>query len=750
MTIQEMLDTIESLNSECLYNLPNFTFDEVCENFIKGKFPDSVDDEQVVKYYHDGAGADSIKSEMSSIKGNLNKAGKNITAIQSCFKKQDENVIVFGTNEIFMAQLEDVILSMSKALSSAVGLVYQLPNDVLNILEEMKKIKEEIEKYSIDIFEYFKKQQDDTDNIKKEIEDINKEIGGFTPGMTDDDWKRVNGAIQSGIDSAVGTDSAIQKEINSLLEELRKQGVAIDNLGHSHSAAKLQAHDKYIEGTVANLGLNQDGTIDYSRTHLVMTSDEAYLTAQKIKLDSYGNVTNIRTAGLVLQSDYIQDITEQFESEDAGAVRAEQTEEQVIVLIYDAEELEEPQRTHRVYKIEPGYQVKVKLILSKEPDQSDLYGVCMCDATGMVLEYTDNETNYYTFTRRDDTCYLWVSDKYVESVSLLTDSGTFSTLFAQAVEKDTNIVKQAQISAFVSKTEDGYLESGVLIKADNIKLEGYISANNGFTIDTNGSITATSGKIGGFEISQNYLGIEDDSEYGNGSGMYLSNNKLIISGELGRQVIVGTWRQNGYPTLGRFNDDKMDHGGKTGISISVKNGGGLDNVALALNDGIVTGLGFKTKVYGYNSSTIDLGTLRETIGKDVGAVMATTVYYKNGEEKHRDIELTLPTLTNWNEGHIIFIKRGSSDSNTLKIKAGTFEEHKIALGEDLQYHDTVETHNAYLVIDNDQRVTELNLISEGDSCILIFFPTLGYSRTSGDVTTKYKGGWYQWKTPRIW
>lgn len=527
MTIQEMLDTIESLNSECLYNLPNFTFDEVCENFIKGKFPDSTDDEQVITYYHDGAGADSIKSEMSSIKGNLNKAGKTITAIQSCFKKQDENVIVFGTNETFMAQLEDVILSMSKALASAVGLVYQMPDEVLKILEEMKKIKEEIEKSSLDIFEYFKQKQEETDNLKKDVDNLNKEIEGFTPGMTSADWEKVNTAIQSGIDKAVGTDSSIQKEINDMMEQLRKQGVAIDNLGHSYTAAKLQVYDTYIEGTVANLGINIDGTIDYARTHLVMTSDEAYLTAQKIQLDSYGNVTNIRTAGLVLQSDYAQDVTEEFESSGGGAVRAEQEEGQVIVFIYDTEELEEPQRTHRVYKVDPGYSMKVEMVQSIAEDKSDLYGMCMCDASGTVLEKADNSTNVHKFTKRDTSCYLYVSDKYVTAVYVMTDSGTFATLFAQAVDNDTNIVKQAQITAFVTKTEDGYLESGVLIKADNIKLEGYISANNGFTIDTDGSMTATSGTIGGFTIGSYSLDSKDD--YENGAEMYLSRNLMRFS-----------------------------------------------------------------------------------------------------------------------------------------------------------------------------------------------------------------------------
>ena len=87
MTIKEMLDTIDSLNAECLYELPNFTFDEVCDNFVSVKF-EGNDDPGLKSYYHDGAGADAISGEMNSIKGYLNKAGKTILAVQSLIGRQ--------------------------------------------------------------------------------------------------------------------------------------------------------------------------------------------------------------------------------------------------------------------------------------------------------------------------------------------------------------------------------------------------------------------------------------------------------------------------------------------------------------------------------------------------------------------------------------------------------------------------------------------------------------------------------------
>lgn len=70
-------------------------------------------------------------------------------------------------------------------------------------------------------------------------------------------------------------------------------------------------------------------------------------------------------------------------------------------------------------------------------------------------------------------------------------------MFASAVDENKNIVKQADISAFVTKDENGNLESGVHISADNIKLEGLVTANENFKILEDGSIEAQNAKIKG-------------------------------------------------------------------------------------------------------------------------------------------------------------------------------------------------------------------------------------------------------------
>lgn len=51
-------------------------------------------------------------------------------------------------------------------------------------------------------------------------------------------------------------------------------------------------------------------------------------------------------------------------------------------------------------------------------------------------------------------------------------------------------MKKADISAFVTKDENGNLESGVHISGDNIKMEGLVTANENFKILEDGSIVA--------------------------------------------------------------------------------------------------------------------------------------------------------------------------------------------------------------------------------------------------------------------
>lgn len=76
---------------------------------------------------------------------------------------------------------------------------------------------------------------------------------------------------------------------------------------------------------------------------------------------------------------------------------------------------------------------------------------------------------------------------------------SFAGMFAEAVNKEENIVKQAQLTAYVTKDSDGNLESGVKVVADNINLTGYnieVDTAN-FKVRDDGSIFAKNGEFSG-------------------------------------------------------------------------------------------------------------------------------------------------------------------------------------------------------------------------------------------------------------
>lgn len=102
-------------------------------------------------------------------------------------------------------------------------------------------------------------------------------------------------------------------------------------------------------------------------------------------------------------------------------------------------------------------------------------------------------TDYAEWLQQYNSDMMGLNEKFGNYVSI----EAFAGMFATAVDEDKNIVKQADISAFVTKDENGNLESGVHISADNIKLEGLVTANENFKILEDGSIEAQNAKIKG-------------------------------------------------------------------------------------------------------------------------------------------------------------------------------------------------------------------------------------------------------------
>lgn len=109
----------------------------------------------------------------------------------------------------------------------------------------------------------------------------------------------------------------------------------------------------------------------------------------------------------------------------------------------------------------------------------------------------------------------------------LVTTANFSKLFAEGVTSN-GLVKKAELNVYVKRDEFGNLVSGVTIKADQIKLEGLVTANGYFKVLTDGSIEtrnanisgtvkADSGKIGGFTIESGRLNWKSRDYFGNDS-----------------------------------------------------------------------------------------------------------------------------------------------------------------------------------------------------------------------------------------
>lgn len=94
----------------------------------------------------------------------------------------------------------------------------------------------------------------------------------------------------------------------------------------------------------------------------------------------------------------------------------------------------------------------------------------------------------------------WLNS-YAGDMEKKLDIEAFAGMFASAVEESTDIVKRAEVSAFVTKDENGKLESGVRISADQITLEGAVTMNEYFKVNADGSLDVKSARMKDAEVA---------------------------------------------------------------------------------------------------------------------------------------------------------------------------------------------------------------------------------------------------------
>ena len=150
--------------------------------------------------------------------------------------------------------------------------------------------------------------------------------------------------------------------------------------------------------------------------------------------------------------------------------------------------------------------------------------------------------------------------------------------------KDVN-GKLALIGVGVEETDaEGNKKTVIKLTADNIKLEGLVTANGYFKVKEDGSIEAVNGTfrgnvyaeggtIGGFSIGNRHIGGADVTYNDDGTievkdtenGLFLYDD-MIGFNDKGRQAIIGTWNSLGQPMLCRLIDTATDYNFDFGIS----------------------------------------------------------------------------------------------------------------------------------------------------------------------------------------
>ena len=150
--------------------------------------------------------------------------------------------------------------------------------------------------------------------------------------------------------------------------------------------------------------------------------------------------------------------------------------------------------------------------------------------------------------------------------------------------KDAN-GKLALIGVGVEETDaEGNKKTVIKLTADNIKLEGLVTANGYFKVKEDGSIEAVNGTfrghvyaeggaIGGFSIGNGHIGGADVIYNADGTievkdtenGLFLYDD-MIGFNDKGRQAIFGTWNNYGQPMLCRLVDTATDYNFDFGIS----------------------------------------------------------------------------------------------------------------------------------------------------------------------------------------
>ena len=565
-----------------------------------------------------------------------------------------------------------------------------------------------------------------------------------------DDFKK---EVSTQIIQTAGNIRLLGTNINNLKGTVTQLGIDLDA---AEEQIRIYA-DKYdkLNGTVTNLGIRLDaaeGSITNYATRI--SANESAISALRIKTDS------ISSAVAGVQGDL-----------DTAKARIEA----VAAIANSAGDAKVYNQANNPWNSWPSGQ-EHKNVGATWHNTSDGH-------TYRYIGY-DNSNKWEDITDQQDAASYILQNKdkistvvgsFDSSGRLTNTSGLVTTAYASqiyatktTVDALTGRVNTAEASINVHSTQiamrvekDGVISAinqsaeSVTISASKINFNGMVTMNNSFRVEVNGTT-----HIGGFVVGGNGLtNRNDDGTFTNDAYIIFRNDPHKCFAGIGGNILPDS---SGARGVARFeNYDESDWWGLGhNYALLVGARGAADNSAIAISGGYVSGLALKTEVIGHDSITQPtVPTVKSvTIGRDVNSVYVSTHFNWRAkatetdgtavayQSKTREVKLTLPDMQPYDNGHVLFIKRGTNNGNYVRVIPGWSYRREFN-SSTLKWE--VKSGRSYIIYDNESYATPsspLTLQSCGDAMCLIYHREIRV--TINNVT--YYGAWVQHKFPREW
>lgn len=300
------------------------------------------------------------------------------------------------------------------------------------------------------------------------------------------------------------------------------------------------------------------------------------------------------------------------------------------------------------------------------------------------------------------------------NVKNISKSGLLVTADKTALETKISNVDGKIISSATIETMISNGISKASIRADQISLEGVVTANKYFKINTDGSMEAIAGNIAGMKISGDGLTNEG---FDNDAYIVLRNDTHKVFAGIGGNVLPASI---GARAVARFtNEESSKFFGDVNYSVVCGAKGAVTNVALDMTlGGYITGLRIKTARLSSGGSSY---------GSPVAIPKGTNSVILGGSGYYQ-----LPTMSKEDDGYVVFIKNDYDGavhlrSNTSKTSTGL-------------------SRTSFILYDRGSNTTDLVIESRGDAMIFVYHRDVNIA---GEQNTKV-GCWTQYKCPRDW